>query len=83
MKYHEYTISKKGVNHRSLEAGDFFIFNGIGVLFETDKTSYTCLSFINVFHGEIFKYKFLSFREFSDSELNKLINKCWAVKIKR
>ena len=77
MKYHEYTKSKQGVNHRSLEAGDFFIFNGIGVVFETDKVSYNCLSSIHVFQGKIFKYKFFSFREFSDSELNKLINKCW------
>ena len=77
MKCHEYTISKKGVNHRSLEVGDFFIFNGIGVIFETDKTSYNCLSSIHVFQGKIFKYKFFSFLELSDSELNKLINKCW------
>ena len=77
MKCHEYIISKKGVNHRGLEAGNFFIFNGIGIVFETDKTSYNCLSSIHVFHSAIFKYKFFSFRELGDQEINKLINKCY------
>ena len=77
MKYHEYIISKKDVNHRSLEAKDFFVFNGIGIIFKTDKTPYNCLSSIHVFHSAIFKYKFFSFRELGDLELNKLINKCW------
>ena len=77
MKCYEYTISKKGVKCRSLEVGEFFVFQGDWIIFETDKTYYNCLSSTYVFHGEIFKYKFLSFREFSDSELIKLINRCW------
>ena len=77
MKYHEYIISKNCVKHRSLKAEYFFAFHGIGIIFETDKISYNCLSSIHIFHGSIFKYKFFSFREFSDSELNKLINRCW------
>jgi hypothetical protein len=77
MKYHEYIISKESVKHRSFKAEDFFEFRGVGIVFKTDKFSCNCLSTIHVFHGAIFKYKFFSFRELSDFDLNKLINKCW------